>query len=182
MALIHVTVKDIMKRTLRAPAAIAGIAIASLGLALGLVLSAPAGAATTHAAGTAAAAAKGPQYVLLDCASKAQVKPGTIVLACADAGIGVQNLHWTSWTGKLASAYGTEWENDCTPNCAAGHFRHYPALAVLWGSASVKGHPAERHYTEVTLIYPGARPPYYTVVKGKVVTTYPVTQTMALWP
>ena len=41
----------------------------------------------------------------------------------------------------------------------------------------MSGHPAERRYTEVTLIYPGARPPVYKLVNGKLVATYPVTQT-----
>ena len=38
------------------------------------------------------------------------------------------------------SGYGTFWENDCTPYCAAGHFHYYPSLEVLWGSAT--GPPA----------------------------------------
>jgi hypothetical protein len=49
----------------------------------------------------------------------------------------------------------TEYENDCKPDCAQGHIHYYPALVVLWGSGSVPGHPAERRYTEVTLIYRG---------------------------
>jgi hypothetical protein len=159
-----------------ATGAIAALALPGLGLGLGLGLTASAGAATTHAA--RAAATKSPRYVVLNCEFMAQVKPESYVLACADAGIGLQNLHWTSWAPKLASGYGTEWENDCKPNCAEGHLHYYPVLAVLWGSASVKGHPAERRYTEVTLIYPGARPPVYEFVNGKVVATYPGTQTL----
>ena len=77
----------------------------------------------------------------------------------------------------IASGYGTEYENDCKPDCAQGHIHYYPALVVLWGSGSVSGHPAERRYTEVTLVYPGARPPVYKLVNGKLVATYPVTQT-----
>jgi hypothetical protein len=156
---------------------IAALALPGLGLGLGLGLTASAGAATPHASGTAAT--KSPRYVVLNCESRAQVEPGSYVLACADAGIGLQDLHWTSWTPKLASGYGTEWENDCKPNCAEGHLHYYPVLATAWGSASVQGHPADRRYTEVTLIYPGARPPVYELVNDKVVATYPVTQTLA---
>jgi hypothetical protein len=47
------------------------------------------------------------------------------------------------------------------------------AANVLWGSATVQGYPADRRYTEVTLIYTAKRPPYYQVVNGKVVPTYP---------
>ena len=112
---------------------------------------------------------------------KAQVKPGTISLACADNGIGLTHLHWTSWTPQLASAYGTNWENDCKPSCAQGHVHNYPVVAVLWGSATVKGHPGERRYTEATLSYTKRRPAVYaTSCNGKVVATYPVTQTLPL--
>jgi hypothetical protein len=158
-----------------------GFAVAALGLSLGLA--GCAGAATTSAAAVtrAGSAAAAPQYVVLNCMDKAQVKPGTISLACADNGIGLTHLHWTSWTPQLASAYGTNWENDCKPSCAEGHVHNYPVVAVLWGSATVKGHPGERRYTEATLSYTKRRPAVYaTSCNGKVVATYPVTQTLPL--
>jgi hypothetical protein len=118
---------------------------------------------------------------VLNCIDKAQVKPGTISLACAGNDIGLTHLHWTSWTPELASAYGSEWENDCKPSCAQGHFHYYPVVAVLWGSATVKGHPGELRYTEATLSYTKGRPAVYvTSCNGKVVATYPVTQTLPL--
>jgi hypothetical protein len=156
-----------------------GFAVAALGLSLGLA--GCAGAATTSAAAVtrAGSAAAAPQYAVLNCMDKAQVKPGTISLACADNGIGLTHLHWTSWTPQLASAYGTNRENDCLPSCAQGHVHHYPVVAVLWGSATVKGHPGERRYTEATLSYTKRRPAAYaTSCNGKVVATYPVTQTL----
>jgi hypothetical protein len=139
-------------------------------------------AATSAAAVTRAGpAAAAPQYVVINCMNKAQVRPGTIVLACADDGMGLTHLHWTSWTPELASAYGTEWQNDCKPNCAEGHFHYYPVLVMLWGTATVKGHPGERRYTEATLSYPRGRPVLYVVgCNGKVVATYPVSQTLPL--
>jgi len=158
-----------------------GFAVAALGLSLGLA--GCAGAATTPAAAVtrAGSAAAAPQYVVLNCMDKAQVKPGTISLACADNGIGLTHLHWTSWTPQLASAYGTNWENDCLPSCAEGHVHNYPVVAVLRGSATVKGHPGERRYTEATLSYTKRRPAVYaTSCNGKVVATYPVTQTLPL--
>jgi hypothetical protein len=136
---------------------------------------------TTHATvSTRAATATTPKYVVLDCSSKPVVAPSTFIITCADAGIGVRDLHWTSWTPKLASGYGTFWENDCTPNCADGHFHYYPSLEVLWGSATVKGHPADRRYTELTVIFTGkTRPPVYVLKNGKLVATHPLTQTFA---
>ncbi len=155
-------------------------AVAAVGFGLGLGSSSAAAAATTHAAVTVkqAATAKSPKYVVLDCNLKPVVAPSTLIITCADAGIGVQDLHWTSWTPKLASGHGTFWENDCTPDCAAGHFHYYPSLEVLWGSAAVKGHPADRRYTELTVIFSGkTRPPVYVLKNGKLVATYPLTQT-----
>ena len=135
--------------------------------------------ASTHAtASTQAATAKTPKYIVLDCSFKLVVAPSTFIITCADAGIGVQHLHWTSWTPKLASGYGTFWENDCTPNCADGHVHYYPSLEVLWGSATVQGHPADRRYTKLTVIFTGkTRPPVYVLKNGKLVATHPLTQT-----
>ena len=142
----------------------------------GAALASPGTPATTHATpSTQAATAK---YVVLDCNSKPVVAPSTFTIACADAGMGVQNLRWTSWTPKLASGYGTFWEKDCKPNCAEGHFHSYLSLEVLWGSATVKGHPADRRYTKLTVIFTGkTRPPVYVLKNGKLVATYPLTQT-----
>ena len=158
-----------------------GFAVAALGLSLGLAGCVGAGTTSAAAVTRAGSAAAAPQYVVLNCTDKAQVKPGTISLACADNGIGLTHLHWTSWTPQLASAYGTSWENDCKPSCAQGHVHNYPVVAVLWGSATVKGRPGERRYTEATLSYTKRRPAVYaTSCNGKVVATYPVTQTLPL--
>jgi hypothetical protein len=151
--------------------------------AAGIIAAAGGGAAlassgTPATASTQAATAAIPRYVVLDCSLKPVVTPSTFVVACADNGMGVEGLHWTSWTPKLASGYGTVWANDCTPNCADGHFHYYPSLEVLWGSATVNGHPADRRYTKLTVIFTGKRrPPVYVLKNGKLVATYPLTQT-----
>jgi hypothetical protein len=162
--------------------AAAGFAAAALGLSFGLPGGAGAATASAHAVAGAGSASAAPRYVVLNCMDKdtGQVKPGTIYLACADDGVGLTGLHWTSWTPELASAYGTEWQNDCQPNCAAGHIRDYPVVTMLWGSATVKGHRDERRYSEVTVSYPKNRPAVYTIRNGKVVATYPVSQTLPL--
>ena len=161
-----------------------GFAIAAVGLSLGLTGwpgAATASAAAGPRAASSSATSSALRYVVLNCLGNAHVKPGTIALACADNGTGLSYLHWTSWTPELASAYGTEWQNDCKPNCAAGHIHHYPVRAMLWGSATVQGHPAERRYTEATLSYPKGRPAVYVVkCKATVVATHPVSQTLPL--
>ena len=168
-----------MKTRMRVAAAIlagAGIIAAGGG---GVALASSGMPAITHATvRTQAPSAKTPKYVVLDCSFKPVVAPSTFIITCADAGIGVQHLHWTSWTPKLAGGYGTFWENDCMPNCADGHVHYYPSLEVLWGSATAKGHPADRRYTKLTVIFTGkTRPPVYVLKNGKLVATHPLTQT-----
>lgn len=93
--------------------------------------------------------------------------------------LGALVISLPSWTPGLASAAGTLEENDCTPNCADGHFHAYPALVILWGSTAVPNHPGERCYTMMTSILTGARPRYYDYARHKWVTA-PVTQTSPL--
>ncbi len=58
------------------------------------------------------------------------VEPTEIVLACADYNTVLEALHWTSWTITSATAVGTLVYNDCTPDCADGHFHHVPGTQV----------------------------------------------------
>ncbi len=62
---------------------------------------------------------------------KTSVKPTSLVVACADNGIGVEDLSWASWTTTEATGTGSVWENDCAPNCAGGTIHHYPASVML---------------------------------------------------
>jgi hypothetical protein len=105
--------------------------------------------------------------VVFNCLNRAQVQPKSFVLACADGNDYLTGLAWTSWTPALATASGTQMENDCIPNCAAGKFHSYPAHVIFWRSEPVARHPGEKHFTRVTLLYLGARPPVYK--NGKLV-------------
>jgi hypothetical protein len=158
--------------------AIVAIAVlAMIGAAAGIGLANWAGAATGSAASsTTVSATHTPKYFVADC-NQWQVEPSGYIFTCADDGVGLQDLHWTTWSPALASASGTYYENQCTPDCAAGHFLKYPALVVLWGSGVVKRHPADRRYTEFRLIFTGKRPPAVHFKDGKAYDTYPVTQT-----
>jgi hypothetical protein len=64
------------------------------------------------------------------------MKPTSIVLACADDGIRVEDASWTNWMATTAQGAGAIWENDCTPSCAAGTFHYYPASITLLGVQS----------------------------------------------
>jgi hypothetical protein len=59
------------------------------------------------------------------------IEPAEIVLACADYGVLVEGLRWTSWTAASAMAVGTLVYNDCTPSCAEGHSHHVPGTRVV---------------------------------------------------
>jgi hypothetical protein len=156
---------------------IVAICVPALALGLGLGLGGSASAAAT-ARGSAtsqgsAATSQGARAVVINCLGRAQTRPGSFTLACADGNDYLTALSWTSWTPALASGYGTEVINDCVPYCAAGHFHRYPVLAVLWGNAALHGNPGTLRYTKVTLIYTGTRP--------KVFNGHPGTVTDSLW-
>jgi hypothetical protein len=88
--------------------------------------------------------------------TKSQVRPPTIVVACADANLALTRLRWTSFGGATAHASGSYHVNDCTPYCAAGHFHSYPVRVVLSQAALCK----DKHddYREATVIFTGSRP------------------------
>jgi len=159
-----------------------GLAAHSAGAAASTRTAATGSASSTHAAASVrTAGATAPKFILLGCNNDAEVAPSGIS-NCGDGAAGLTGLHWTSWTSHLASGYGTYFLNDCTPTCVGGHFHTYPALVALWGSAAVKGHPSERKYTQMTLIFTGTRPPFYQVVNGKTVVTHPVSLTLPTFP
>ena len=115
--------------------------------------------------------------MLVTCQQTAVQEPGTFQYACADDGIGLQDMHWTLWGIGRATGYGIEWENLCKPYCADGKIGHYPVTVVLSGDAPVNGQSAVRYITLTVTYTTQARPPYYG--GGKV--TYPSTQTLPLW-
>jgi hypothetical protein len=137
-----------MKRTRLTSAILGVIAVPVLGLSLM--------GASIHAA----PASQPPRQrtVIVNCLGKQQVKPGTIVLACADYNSLIDTITWTSWTRGLASGTGTLVQNDCIPYCAAGHFHRYPVLVILWAN---QAYGSGQRYTEITEILPGARPPVF---------------------
>ena len=140
-----------MKRG-RLSLAIGAVSVPALGLALGLGLGAVTTAAHASAkTGTHASQLYSERIVVLNCLGKAQVRPSSFILACADANDYLTKLSWTSWGPDLASAVGTQEENDCIPYCAAGHFHAYPVdvdLLGQHGADRLTGNAAvcERHH------------------------------------
>ncbi len=114
--------------------------------------------------------------VVVNCGMKTQVRPGSIVLACADGNAYVSGLNWSAWGSSSALASGTYAFNDCTPNCLSGHGHTFAGLVVLWGARSLPGHRGVSYFTEMTIIFTGNRS--YTAGGKK--DTLPQTQTIPL--
>ncbi len=49
-----------------------------------------------------------------------EYKPKAITLTCADGGLYVDRIRWTSWSQKGATGSGNFYENLCEPSCAEG--------------------------------------------------------------
>jgi hypothetical protein len=88
---------------------------------------------TTPTVATTAPAVASNIRVYGDCTTPS-VEPSEIILACADKKSLLENLHWTSWTAAGATAVGTSVYDDCTPDCARGHFHEVPGTTVALSS------------------------------------------------
>jgi hypothetical protein len=136
----------------RAKAAIFGLCgIAAIATTVGLASTAGAAAARPHMSSTTASVP-----ALVNCATHAQTRPGTYILACGDGNGYVNGLHWASWGSSAAFATGSYVFNTCTPNCVAGHFVSLPALAALWRAEPWTGHAGQRYFTRLTVILTGS--------------------------
>jgi hypothetical protein len=113
-------------------------------------------------------------FVVWNCENKPEVRPASLVLACADGSDRMLDMHWANWVPGSATGTGVQSVNDCTPDCAVGHFRNYPVDIKLTGSD--KAGPNEPFaYTKITLTYTGPRPVTYVKKNGTTVATHPAT-------
>jgi hypothetical protein len=120
----------------------------------------PSSTTTTAANVTTTTARPGGPGVLADCTAPAaqqslDVEPSSITVACADAGIGARDLAWSTWGASGATAVGVVWENDCTPSCAAGTIKRYPAAITLSNVQPSRDGPT---FTAMTATYSGPEP------------------------
>ena len=136
----------------------------SLRKAAALALGGIAVIAAAACGAAASAATQAPQQeamaalpVVVNCAMKTQVRPGSFTLACADGNAYVSGLSWTAWGSSSALASGNYAFNDCTPNCLSGHRHTFSGLVVLWGVKALPNHAGVRYYTEMTIILTGNR-------------------------
>jgi hypothetical protein len=113
----------------------------------------------TASAGSTTPSATSRPGVLADCTDpppfKLQREPTSIVVACADGGLGAKDLTWSAWTATGARGNGTVYENDCTPDCADGVFKDYPASITL---SAVRSTSVGAAFTVLKATYDGAGP------------------------
>ncbi|MFH8430858.1 hypothetical protein [Streptomyces sp. NPDC018056] len=134
-------------------------------LGAAVVLSAALGTVSAASAAPAAPTAAGHtwhrQPVFVDCLWKPRTRPEAFILACGDGNSRLSSLRWTRWDGRAAVARGVNVVNDCKPYCAAGTFHSYPVVVRLDRAEPWKKHPRVQHFTQLTLVFPGARPAGY---------------------
>jgi hypothetical protein len=102
--------------------------------------------------------------IVADCIrapAQLSIRPAGITLACADNGLGVENMTWTSWTTSAAAGQGTLWEKLCKPNCAAGHIGTYRVAVTL---SAVKTSSQGPWFSRLTVTWEATRPPGQTPV------------------
>jgi hypothetical protein len=113
----------------RATAAVAIAAAAALGTTLFLNTSAPSSQPISTAA---------KEIFTWDC-ELPEYKPKAITLTCADGGIYIDEIIWTTWSKTGATGTGTFFENLCEPSCAEGEQVSAPVKITLTDLSPRKG-------------------------------------------
>jgi hypothetical protein len=139
-----------------------------IGVILALLLAGSAlAAALVTSAGSASAAKRPP--VAYDCqgSHQGQKRPGEILLDCLSGNVIVKTPAWKYWTSVSARSDGaTLLVNTCRPDCAAAHYRKYPASLAF---SRVRTSHGTGYYTRMQLQYSHNGPRRYTYRWG----TYP---------
>jgi hypothetical protein len=96
------------------------------------------------------ATAKVAPVTFAGCLERASFKPKDVLLACGDGNASFDVASWSRWTRQSAKAVGTALINDCTPNCAAGHFSSALAALILERPRTCHG---ARRFTRLRLVF-----------------------------
>ena len=83
-----------------------------------------------------------PEQVLTWDCETAEHKPKSITITCADGGIFVEKIQWSTWSIEGATGTGIFSENLCEPNCAEGKRVSAPVEITLSDLTELKG----QHY------------------------------------
>ncbi|MDX6274890.1 MAG: hypothetical protein QOJ92_2100 [Frankiales bacterium] len=79
------------------------------------------------------------------------VRPAEITVACGDGNYLLRRATYDRWTAAGAVGHAVAVANDCTPNCAEGHFAEKPVDFRLDGRRIVFGVPL---FTRLTVLDP----------------------------
>lgn len=96
--------------------------------------------------------------ILLSCSDHYGAKPSNYVISCADANSEFSDLHWLSWGNPTAYATGEARWNDCTPDCAAGHWKEEPVTVWAWDLKN--GHYTKLGSTDSSILTSEVLRPY----------------------
>jgi hypothetical protein len=139
-----------------------------VGVVLALLLAGAAVATALVTSSGPASAARRPA-VAYDCRGShhGQIRPGQVLLDCMSGNVLVRTPAWSDWTAVSArSRDAVLWVNTCRPDCAAGHYRKYPAELAFYRARDSHG---TAYYTRMQLQYSHNGPRKYTYRWG----TYP---------
>ena len=80
-----------------------------------------------------------PEQVLTWDCETAEHKPESITITCADGGIFVEKIQWSTWSKEGATGTGIYSENLCEPSCAEGKRVTAPVKLTLSNLIEYKG-------------------------------------------
>ena len=139
-----------MEMYMNARKAFGGLAV--VGLIAGGAISIVAPATAASSAPTTSATTN----YIVNCAGKTVTKPTSIVITCADAGVSINKIKWSSWDLNAAKGTGILSWNTCLPKtCVAGVTVKYPVAITLGGVASA---PNLNVFSKVDVAFPKGGP------------------------
>jgi hypothetical protein len=77
------------------------------------------------------------------------IRPTAVFLTCADGGVSVTNITWSSWGTAAAVGTGTLNIKTCQPNCATGGTNSYPASIDVSNPNASSGVPVFQDVTAI---------------------------------
>jgi hypothetical protein len=85
-----------------------------------------------------------------------QTRPASILAACGDGNFIITGISWASWTAVAATGAGIGHQNDCTPDCARGHFHRYRVSLRLY--RPVRCQNGRHEFTRFAWRFVGTKP------------------------
>jgi hypothetical protein len=90
--------------------------------------------------------------VIFTCAKAPAVRPSSYLMACGSGQEYLSSMHWSNWTGSVATGEGRYAVDNCAPDCADGKFLYNPVLITL--SDPKTGPHGIRYFTEMIVSGP----------------------------